>query len=132
MLLGQIGTILLQEGVEVGKIAYSLAEETGMSYRWVTKYLPDKFKDNAQSRRRTLVAYRATKINQLFKPPNGTIAIKRYGNADFVIVTLKKDFFAQLERKAKELGITPDVLIYNAVFDMLRRKSSALVSGSLY
>ena len=25
-----------------GEIAYKIAEETGMSYRWVMKYLPDR------------------------------------------------------------------------------------------
>jgi hypothetical protein len=49
-MLERLGEIYLGEGVEPGKIAYKIAEETGMSYRWVTKYLPDSFKDRLQSR----------------------------------------------------------------------------------
>jgi len=43
--LGKLGEIYLSEGVELGKIAYKIAEVTGMSYRWVMKYMPDKLKE---------------------------------------------------------------------------------------
>jgi len=63
-LLGRLGEIYLKEGVEPGKIAYKIAEKTGMSHRWVVKYLPNKFKDNLQSEKRTSsVARRATGEN---------------------------------------------------------------------
>jgi len=52
-LLAKLGEIYVNEGVEPGKIAYEIAEETGMSHRWVVKYLPNKFKDSPQSERRT-------------------------------------------------------------------------------
>lgn len=44
-MLGKLGKICLSEGLKLGKIAYKVAEETGMSYWWVMKYLPDKLKE---------------------------------------------------------------------------------------
>lgn len=43
-ILERLGEVYFNEGVEPGKIAYEIAEETGMSYRWVMNYLPDKYK----------------------------------------------------------------------------------------
>lgn len=43
--LEKLGENYLSEGVNRGKIAYKIAETTGMSYRWVMKYLPDKLKE---------------------------------------------------------------------------------------
>lgn len=43
--LGKLGEIYLGEGLKSGRIAYKIAEETGMSYRWVMQYLPDKLKE---------------------------------------------------------------------------------------
>lgn len=42
--LEKLGQVYLSQGVTVGKIAHKIAEETGMSYRWVMNYLPDKCK----------------------------------------------------------------------------------------
>jgi len=67
--LGRLGETYLKEGVETGKIAYKIAERTGMSYRWVAKYLPDKFKDNVQSERAAAVAARRAAENDSIDPP---------------------------------------------------------------
>jgi len=48
-ILARLAEIYQKEGVEPGKIAYKIAEKTGMSYTWVMKYLPDKFKDSVKS-----------------------------------------------------------------------------------
>jgi len=44
-MLGKLGEIYLSEGLKLGRIAYEIAEETGMSYQWVMQYLPDKLKE---------------------------------------------------------------------------------------
>ena len=44
-MLGKLGELYLSEGLKPGKIAYKIAEETGMSYPWVMQYLPDKYKE---------------------------------------------------------------------------------------
>ena len=61
-LLERLGEIYLNEGVKPGKISHKIMEETGMSYRWVMKYLPGRFKDDAQSERAS-----STLISQLFQ-----------------------------------------------------------------
>ena len=52
-ILERLGEIYQKEGVKPGEIAYKIAEETGMSYTWVMKYLPEKFKDSTQAERRS-------------------------------------------------------------------------------
>ena len=48
-MLERLGEIYQKEGVKPGEIAHKIAEETGMSYTWVMKYLPEKFKDDVKS-----------------------------------------------------------------------------------
>jgi len=44
-MLKELGQIHLEEGEAPGKIARLIAEETGMSYRWVMRFLPDSLKE---------------------------------------------------------------------------------------
>lgn len=55
------------------------------------------------------------------EPPKGAVMIKVYTNTNFVNVMLEKKFYKQLEEKAKKLGTTPDVLIYNALLLTLKK-----------
>lgn len=123
-LLAELGEIYLNEGVEIGRIAYKIEEETGMSYPWVAKYLPHKFKDCVQSERRLTRLYgvepkkdpkRRAISFELEEPPKGAVAIKTYGNTNFVNIILEKQFYEQLEETARKLETTPDKLIYNAI-----------------
>jgi len=122
-MLDRLGEIYQKEGVEQGKIAYKIAEKTGMSYRWVMKYLPEKFKDSAQSERAASAARHAAKEDperrvvsfKLEEPPQGVVAVKAYGNTNFVKVMLEKRFYKKLEETAERLKTTPDKLIYNAI-----------------
>ncbi|MEM3055528.1 MAG: hypothetical protein QXM52_07480, partial [Candidatus Bathyarchaeia archaeon] len=50
-ILSRLAEIYLKKGIKPGSIAQKIAEETGMSYTWVMKYLPGKFKDSVQSER---------------------------------------------------------------------------------
>jgi hypothetical protein len=102
-----------------------------MSHRWVVKYLPNKFKDSLQSERAGSAARRATGEDperraisfELEEPPEGAVAIKAYGNTNFVNILLEKQFYKQLEEKAKRLETTPDKLIYNAILLILKNLS---------
>jgi len=133
-ILGRLGEIYLKEGIEPGKIAYKIAERTGMSYTWVMKYLPDSFKDTAQSEKRSgSVTRRVTgkdakrredpkEIVELTEPPKEKIlTVQKYANTSFVNVVLMKPFYTQLERIAEKLGTTPDVLINNALLLILKK-----------
>jgi hypothetical protein len=119
-LLGRLGEIYFSEGMENGRIAYKIAEETGMSYQWVMKYLPYKFKDYLQSERAKLALRRGAEINKLLDPPKDILSIRTYGNTDFVNVLVKKPLYDKLEEKAKKLNTTLDKLIYNAIMLILK------------
>jgi hypothetical protein len=123
-MLGRLGEIYLNEGVEPGKIAYKIVEKTGMSYTWVMKYLPEKFKDSTQAERRSgSVTRRVTGEDRarrvisfkLQESPQGVVAIKAYGNTNFVNIMLERRFYKRLEETAERLKTTPDKLIYNAI-----------------
>ena len=120
-LLERLGEMYLSEGVEPGRIAYEIAEETGMSYTWVMKYLPERFKDSAQSERAGAATRRVAGIGKLLDPPEDVLTIKTYGNTDFVNIIVKKPLYKWLEEEAKRLETTPDKLIYNAILLLLKR-----------
>ncbi len=129
-MLGRLGEIYLNEGVEQGKIAYKIAEKTGMSYTWVMKYLPEKFKDGvkSESARATHRVAKDPKPQvfsfELEEPPKGAVAIKAYGNTNFVNIMLERNIYKQLEETAKKLETTPDKLIYNAIRILLKSLSA--------
>ncbi|MFX1533014.1 MAG: hypothetical protein ACFFDI_02125 [Promethearchaeota archaeon] len=113
-ILHRLAQIFTEEGWEPGNIAYKLAKETGMSYRWVLKYLPDKYKDQIQSKRRADAHYASAK-KWLTPIPEGILEVKSFANTEFINVLIRKDFYQRLEKKAEKLGAKPDTLIYNAL-----------------
>lgn len=119
-LLGRLGEIYFKQGIEPGKIAYEIAEQTGMSYQWVAKYLPDDFKDSLQSARAKTALQHGTKANNLDDLPKDTLSIRIYANTNFVNILLRKPLYKKLEEKAKRLETTPDKLIYNAILQLLK------------
>ena len=119
-LLGRLGEIYISEGIVNGKIAYKIAEETGMSYQWVMKYLPDAFKDYLQSERAKVAPRHGAGMRKLLDPPKDMLSIKTYGNTDLVNIMVKKPLYKKLEKKAKELETTLGKLIYNAILLILK------------
>jgi len=119
-LLGSLGEIYFREGIEPGKIAYEIAEETGMSYQWVMKYLPYRYKDCLQSDRAKPALRHGATMNKLLTPPKDVLNIRTYANTDFVSVMFRRPLYEKLEEKAKELETTLDKLIYNAILLILR------------
>ena len=119
-LLGRLGEIYFRKGIEPGKIAYEIAEETGMSYQWVMKYLSYRFKDCLQSERAKLAPRHRTGMSKLLDPPKDMLSIRTYGNTDLVNIMVKKPLYEQLEKKAKKLETTPDKLLYNAILLILK------------
>ena len=114
-LLGRLGEICLGESIELGKIAYEIAEETGMSYTWVMKYLPDRFKDNVKSENARATRRVATEDKLTELPHKNILTIQKYRNTKFVNVLIEQRFYNRLERLAKTLETTPDVIISNAL-----------------
>lgn len=127
--LRRLGEIFLNEGVELGRIAYKIAEETGMSYRWVTKYLPNDFKDDLQSDRACSAARRAAKIlDELLRPPKRKVAlvIKNFTNTDFVFLVLEKSFFEEFEKNSLELKMLTEVSLLKALEDYNEKMKHAI------
>jgi hypothetical protein len=126
-MLEKLGEIYLKEGAKPGKIAYKIAEKTGMSYQWVMKYLPEKFKNQPQAERaKSALHCRAGEPErrvfsfELEEPPQGVVAVKAYRNTNFVNIMLEKQFYKQLEETAKKLETTVDKLIYNAILLIIK------------
>ena len=123
-LLAKLGEICLNEGTPIGKISYELMYQTGMSYRWVAKYLPKKFKNSKRAHPRThnkkrFVAYHATNSFILKDHPEGVLKLCAYRNTDFVNIIMKKSLFNELEKKAKKLEIAVTTLLYNSIVKIL-------------
>jgi len=129
-LLERLGDIYLSEGMEPGRIAHSIADETGMSYTWVMKYLPHRFKDSAQSERRTgSVTRRITRIlDELLRPPKrgGALKIKNYANTNFVSLILEKGFYDEFERISLELGVSTELSALKALEDYYEKMKRAI------
>lgn len=120
LLLKQLAAVLLAEGVPLGRIAYKIAEETGMSYRWVTKYLPVEYKDERQSARaRAAARHAAPGLSEFLKPPRkqGCVVVKTYTNAEFVALTIEKHFYKEFEKNSVALGLPAETSILKALED---------------
>jgi ParB-like chromosome segregation protein Spo0J len=130
--LKKLGEIYLNEGVKPGKIAYKIAEETGMSYRWVMKYLPDKLKERPglggpskaleldkgkEKRQKSKVAHVAIEEYKLLlsDPQERILTLKNYTNTKFVNIVLERPFYTRVEKIAEKLSTTPDTIINNAL-----------------
>jgi hypothetical protein len=139
-LLGELGQALLREGVKPGRIAYIIAEETGMSYRWVAKYLPDDYKNKLQLERAKSTRSSANeKFNEVATENNGKIVIKDYANTGFVNVVVERDFYQKIQNISAELGIPVETSIINALEQYMtkmkkavRLKNSFVTSENVY
>jgi hypothetical protein len=128
-LLNELGSLLQRQGIPPGRIGRSIAEETGMSYRWVMKYLSRKFKDDLQSRRASVAARYAAEIydNSYSLPKKDTwIEIKRYVNTKFVVVTIEKKFYAEFEKTCLEIGVSIETSIANALEEYHKKMKRAV------
>ena len=130
-MLERLGKIYQREGVEPGRIAYKIADQTGMSYTWVTKYLPQKLKNNLQSNRRAgSVTHHVTKIwRELLTPPKkkDALTIKNYGNTTYVSLLLDKDFYSEFERNSLEVGVPPELSVLKALEELNEKMKKAIV-----
>ena len=150
--LARLGRIYLEAGERPGKLAYRIAEETGMSYRWVMKYLPDDLKARPGLGGPALLKsqnlYKCKEKNDICKvahsatidleklvstPHEKTLVVRIYVNADFVSLTLEKKIYLDFERAARNLGSTAETIIGNAMILILKEieKISTPLSSSV-
>jgi hypothetical protein len=120
-MLNILGEILLKEGVLQGELSKKIAKDIGMSYEWVLKYLPEKYKDSMQSMRASSAlchTARMTRISKLSKPPKEKlIEVGNYINSNLVLLIVHKPLFDRIIKISDLLGIKPDILIQNAMED---------------
>lgn len=132
-MLSELGEIYIREGVKPGKIAHEMVEATGMSYRWVMKYLPDDFKARPKvggrktrlysmmaKLREDPVAHHATEDNYLIQFMSSlhtkrVLEVKNYANTDFVQVIVQKGFYSRIEKLASRIGTSPETIINKAL-----------------
>jgi hypothetical protein len=131
-MLGRLGAICLEEGGKPGELAYRLAEETGMSYTWVMKYLPDKYKlrhglggpsdalnlDKCQVKLdKSQVTQRVTiDLKKLFSvSQEKPVILKGYTNTNFLNLVLETKIYNRFERLAGRLGVPPETVINNVI-----------------
>jgi hypothetical protein len=137
-LLERLGEVYFNEGVEPGKIAYEIAEETGMSYRWVMNYLSDKYKarPGLGGPSKVLSMYKSKGKTQkgkgsryailenellLSNPQQKILKIKNYTNTKFVNIVLEKRFYTKVEKIAEKLGTKPDIIINNMLLLTMKK-----------
>jgi len=122
-LLEKLGQICINEGTPIGKVVYELMYQTGMSYRWVAKYLPKRFKDNKRVhqrvRKKRFVARHATNSFVPEDFPKDALRLCTYRNTNFVNFVIKKSLFNELEKKAKKLEMPVTNLLFNAIMQIL-------------
>lgn len=142
-LLEKLGNLYLNQGHE--KIAQKIAEKTGMSYRWVMKYIPDYMKarpgsggpsishnlhlnqsSNSEEFSEKSVARHATDLEKsasllLSRRPQKRVAeVKRFSNTGFVQILIDKEFYSNFETLSRNLGISSITLINNAFFFVVK------------
>ena len=159
-MLAQLGEIYLKEGVEPNEIAYKIAEETGMSYRWAMKYMPARYKARAgvggpskslsfyeskgndvaniyksktETQKSKVALFATQEYEQLLSEPKERIfKVKSYNNTDFVNLIIERRFYTRLEESAERLGIEPEAIISNMFFLALRKLEQLVGEESDY
>ncbi|MGB9853315.1 MAG: hypothetical protein ACPLRY_00690 [Candidatus Bathyarchaeales archaeon] len=136
-MLKELGELYVKAGIKPGaELANKISEKTGMSYRWVMKYLPDEFKERpgigGPSKRFNLVKgnlyegkvarFATFQIEVLLSEPvEKVLTVKKYANVNFVQAMLEKRFYVNLERLAEKLDTTPEVIINNLLVSAVRK-----------
>lgn len=131
--LARLGRIYLEAGERPGKLAYRIAQETGMSYRWVMKYLPDDLKTRPGLGGQEVYKHKGNNnvckvarpatidLEKLVSKPEGRkLIIRTYTNANFVNLALEKKMYQEFERVAENLGSTAETIICNAMILILK------------
>lgn len=137
-ILQRLGEIYLNEGVKRGtELAIKISEETGMSYRWVMKYLPDNLKERpgiggprpfvikseCEEMLRGKVAQRATLRFDILraKPQEKVLKIVKFSNTSFVQILLDGYFYEEIEKLAESFRVSPDQFINNLLVWTVKR-----------
>ena len=135
-LVGELASIFLSQGCKRGQVAYKVAEKTGMSYRWVMTYLPNRLKQYpgrggpsikqafeaiSEKTEFSQVAGSATIFGSICANSGEDIlTITNYTNTQFVSILLDKKIYSRIHNASLNLGIKPSLIIGNALLLALR------------
>lgn len=129
-ILKSLCRIYQSQGLRPDQLAKELSKKTGMTYRWVMKYLPDnlKMRPGLGGPRRT-ASFGKTKVEgfvgeyyRLLNEPHEKIAsVTSYSNTEFATVLLDRRFFLKLKEAASTLGVSPNVIINNGLLETLHK-----------
>jgi hypothetical protein len=137
-ILGRLGRIYIEEGEKREKLPDRIAEETGMSYRWVMKYLPQHLKTRAGLGGPSTGLWKLDKCKEkyniskvarcatldhamLLSTLQGrSVVVRTYTNASFVNLTLDKRIYEKFETLAGLLGVKAETLIGNVIILTLK------------
>lgn len=137
--LSELAKILEREGIE--KIGMHIAEETGLPYRTIMRYLPQEFKDEAQVKRASYPRNTQTK-NKLVKErlpidsptkdpeeilgykinsnqPKPKIILQRFSNQPWKAVLIPKVFYEKLEKASIKRNLNIEEVITIAFMKLL-------------
>ena len=120
--LQKLGLIYLNQGIPRNELISEISNKTGMSYRWVMKYIPNELKlrpgtGGPKNTKQTYeVAQRATQEKKLLAEPSQRVAkLAMYSNTNFATIMVEKNFFLKIRHIAAELGVDLDLIINNAL-----------------
>ena len=148
-MLDKLGDLYLKQGARPGEIACKIAEATGMSYRWVMKYMPARYKarpgiggpsgsfdacgmkedgvglcsdGKAEAQKGKVVWPTADDYDRLLSDSKDRVLkVKNYNNTDFVSLVVDRRFYMRLEKVAREPGIETELVINNIFHLILKR-----------
>jgi hypothetical protein len=122
--------IYQRQGLRPDQLAKELSKKTGMTYRWVMKYLPSnlKMRPGVGGPRRTASSYK-TKIEGLadkdyrllIEPREKIASVTNYSNTKFATILLDRRFYLKLKEAASALGVNPSTIINNSLLEMLHK-----------
>jgi hypothetical protein len=148
-ILQRLSEIYLGEGAKRGtELAYKISEETGMSYRWVMKYLPDNFKErpgvggpyplfdftNVQKElSKGKVARRATLRFDILtaEPQEKVLKIVKYANTNFVQILLDDHFYEEIEKLAESLSVSPEQFVNNLLVWAVKKLKRTTIENTV-
>lgn len=134
-ILKRLGEIYLSEGIKEGTLAHIISGDTGMSYRWVMKYLPNRLKKRpglggphkgcSNGENLNPSAMKSTRIVKLRDQLMSycsyrVVTITSYAHTQYAGVMLDRTVYSRFEKAAQKLGIKVDTIISYALISALK------------
>lgn len=129
-ILTRLCHIYKSQGLRPDQIPKELSRKTGMTYRWVMKYLPSTLKirpgiggpkRNAHTCKAKDDPFADEDYRLLSEPQKKIARVTNYSNTEFATILLDKQFYLKLKEVASALGASPNAIISNGLLETLHR-----------